>query len=85
MARSVQLPAWKKALFAAVVFVGFFALLEGVLALSAVRPRLAFDDPYVGFASTIPLYVRQGDEYVTSPAKDGWFNVAIIAQRLEKD
>lgn len=75
MGQTVQLPAWKKALFAAVVFVGFFGALEGLLALAGVRPRLAFDDPYVGFASTIPLYVRQGAEYVTSPAKDGWFNV----------
>ena len=70
-----QLPAWKKALFACVAFAGFFALLEGALALAGVRPRLAFEDPYVGFASTIPLYVRDGGDYVTAPAKDGWFNV----------
>ena len=75
MSQPPQLPAWKKALFAVAAFVGFFALLEGLLALAGVKPQLAFEDPYVGFASTIPLYVRDGDEYVTSPAKDGWFNV----------
>jgi tetratricopeptide (TPR) repeat protein len=67
-------PVWKKAVFACVTFVGFFAALEAALALAGVRPRLAFEDPYVGFAKTIPLYVRKGQEYVTSPAKDGWFN-----------
>ncbi|MBI1357388.1 MAG: tetratricopeptide repeat protein [Acidobacteria bacterium] len=75
MSSPIQLPAWKKALFAAVAFLGFFGLLEGTLAVLGVRPRLAFDDPYVGFAKTIPLFVRQGDEYVSSPAKAGWFNL----------
>ena len=75
MSRDPQLPAWKKALFAVAAFAGFFALLEGLLAIAGVKPQLAFEDPYVGFASTIPLYVHDGDEYVTSPAKDGWFNV----------
>jgi tetratricopeptide (TPR) repeat protein len=74
MAQTVHLPAWKKALFAAIVFFGFFGLLEGVLALAGVRPRLAFEDPYVGFSKTIPLFQRKGDEYVTAPAKVGWFN-----------
>jgi tetratricopeptide (TPR) repeat protein len=74
MGQAVPLPAWKKALFASIVFVAFFALLEGALALAGVRPRLAFEDPYVGFAGTIPLYVREGDHYRTSPAKIGWFN-----------
>ncbi len=68
------LPAWKKALFSAIVFVGFFAALEGGLALAGVQPRLAFEVPYVGFSGTVPLYVQLGDEYVTSPAKEGWFN-----------
>ena len=75
MSQAVRLPGWKKALFATLVFVGFFGLLEGALALAGVRPRLAFEDPYVGFAGTIPLYVREGDAYVTSPAKREWFNV----------
>lgn len=74
MTRRPQLSAGKKALFALVAFFGFFALLEAGLALAGVKPRLAFEDPYVGFARTIPLYVRQGDEYVLGPGKDGWFN-----------
>ena len=74
MAQAVQLSAWKKALFAVVAVGGSFGLLEGALALAGVRPRIAYEDPYVGFAKTIPLFVRDGDRYVTSPAKTGWFN-----------
>jgi len=68
------LPAWKKALFSAIVFVGFFAGVETLLALVGVEPRLAYEDPYVGFSGAAPLYVELGDEYVTAPSKEGWFN-----------
>ncbi len=73
------LPWWKTVLFAVVTTVGFFVLLEGALALVGVKPTSYSEDPYVGFASNIPLFVEQtgtdGREYmVTSPAKDRWFN-----------
>jgi len=54
-----RLPVWKKLLFAAVTCAGFFALLELVLLVCGVRPILYDDDPYVGFASQVPLFVEQ--------------------------
>lgn len=74
-----KLPIWKKALFTAVALVGFFLLLEGLLALLGVRPQLATADPYVGFAGNIPLYVDErgpdGRTYLTTaPSKTTWFN-----------
>ncbi len=73
-AAKAELPAWKKALFSAIVFAGFFAALEGVLAVAGVKPQLAYEDPYVGFSGAAPLYIELGDQYVTAPSKEGWFN-----------
>ena len=53
-----QLPRWKKAAFALVTTALFFVALEGVLALVGVRPLLDTRDPFVGFASSVPLYVE---------------------------
>ena len=68
----------KKYLFAAVAVVGFFALLELGLALGGVEPLAAQRDPYVGFASSIPLFVEDesggSGELVTAPNKVRWFN-----------
>ena len=69
-----QLPLWKKALFSVVVVLLFFGLLEGVLAIFGVKPLLFEDDPYVGFASKIPLFVKQDDQMVTAQNKVKWFN-----------
>ena len=74
-----NLPPWKKLLFAAVAFGGFFVALEVVLAAFGVRPVLYSDDPYVGFAANIPLFVEQATpdgkvQMVTAPNKIGWFN-----------
>lgn len=53
------LPWWKKLLFSMLVTSGFFVLLEVVLSLAGVRPLLYEHDPFVGFSSTIPLFVEQ--------------------------
>ncbi len=37
----------------------FFGLLEGVLALVGVQPALRHEDPFVGFASNVPLFVEE--------------------------
>ncbi len=58
--RGQPLPAWKKALFAAVATVLAFALLEGGLALCGVEPFLWQEDPYVGFEPGAPLFVEAG-------------------------
>ncbi len=48
---------WKKALLGLVVAGVFLCLLEGVLALFGVRPIVESEDPFVGFASYVPLFV----------------------------
>jgi hypothetical protein len=79
MAAAPRLSLGKKVLFSIAVTVAFFALLEGVLALAGVKPRLFADDPYVGFSSTTPLFVPvtsdDGTQWMTtSPAKLTLFN-----------
>jgi tetratricopeptide (TPR) repeat protein len=55
---SLPLALWKKLLFAGVACAGFFAVLELGLALVGVRPVLYQRDPYVGFSSQMPLFVK---------------------------
>lgn len=68
----------KKYLFTAVAVVGFFALLELGLTLGGVAPLAAQSDPYVGFASSVPLFIEDesggSGELVTAPNKARWFN-----------
>jgi tetratricopeptide (TPR) repeat protein len=47
------------ALFSLLVPVAFFVALELLLAGLGVKPALYDDDPYVGFASSVPLFVEQ--------------------------
>jgi tetratricopeptide (TPR) repeat protein len=73
------LPRWKLALFGAVTVVLFFGLIEGALTLLGVRPVAETEDPYVGFVSSMPLYVeeRQPDgsmARVTARNKLAYFN-----------
>jgi tetratricopeptide (TPR) repeat protein len=53
---------WKKLGFSLVATVSFFLILEAVLAVSGVRPLLYDEDPYVGFSSTVPLFVERTGE-----------------------
>ena len=57
----------------------FFGLLEGGLALLGVKPVIQTEDPFVGFASNVPLFVpAQGPEgqriMRTAPNKTTKFN-----------
>src|SRR6476661_3435269 len=57
-----------------------FSLCEGILSLAGVRPLSLTEDPYVGFASTQPLFVETKTEsgekrMVTNPAKLPHFNL----------
>ncbi len=81
-----KLPTWKKALFGLVTAVILLGLLEVSLALFGVKPVLYADDPYVGFAGNIPLFVEQSEpqgqvHMVTAPNKMPWFN----PQRFPKE
>ena len=70
---------WKKALFALITTAGFFVLVELSLAIVGIEPVLYEEDPYVGFASSVPLFAEQngpdGETYMTTaPGKLAWFN-----------
>lgn len=69
-----RLTWWRKAAFALVTVCAFFLLLELVLAALGVKPASQTRDPFVGFDGSSPLFVRQGDEYVTSELKSRFFN-----------
>lgn len=60
----VQLSLAKLLLFSVLVFGVFVLLLEGLLAAVGVEPLFQREDPYVGFASHVPLFVpsRASDE-----------------------
>lgn len=84
--RRRQLPIWKKLLFSALTCALFFGSVELTLALLQFEPALKVRDPYVGFESSIPLFVQRretdGDVYlVTARNKLAHFN----AQQFAKD
>jgi tetratricopeptide (TPR) repeat protein len=59
------LPLWKRLAYSATIVVGFFAIVEGLLALAGVQTRLAREDPFWGFSGLVPVFERRGDEYRT--------------------
>jgi len=70
---------WKQVLFSLLVLVLFFGGLELVLGLFGVEPLLLTEDPLVGFASQVPLFVEaqhaDGTPVLrTAPNKLAWFN-----------
>jgi tetratricopeptide (TPR) repeat protein len=74
-----KFPFWKGALLSLVAISLFFGLLEGVLALVGVKPTLLHEDPFVGFAANVPLFVSQLNSdgrqiLVTAPNKERYFN-----------
>jgi tetratricopeptide (TPR) repeat protein len=62
--RPLPLSRTKKLLFALVAVILGLGVIEGSLALIGVRPPLQAEDPYVGFAAHIPLFVE-------TPAAEG--------------
>jgi tetratricopeptide (TPR) repeat protein len=76
----------KKLAFAAATVVVLFAAVEVLLALLGVRAALYDEDPYVGFSSSIPLFVEEAGPdgkpvMVTAKNKLPLFNL----QRFAKD
>jgi len=70
----------KKAFLGLAVALGLLCLAEGILALCGVRPIVQQEDPFVGFASYAPLFVKatRGDGtaiYRTALYKRPLFNV----------
>lgn len=56
---------WKQLLFSATIVVGFFAIVEVVLALAGVQTRVEREDPFWGFSGLVSVFERDGDEYRT--------------------
>jgi tetratricopeptide (TPR) repeat protein len=52
-------PLWKSILFTVILVAAFFGALELALALVGVRPVLVTEDPFIGFAENIPLFVEE--------------------------
>jgi tetratricopeptide (TPR) repeat protein len=74
-----RLSLGKKILFAVIVNVAFFAVLELLLAAFGVTPITYSEDPFVGFTSRSPLFeaaqLPEGRAiYRTVPKKEQWFN-----------
>ena len=49
---------FKNLLFSIILISGFFLTAELVLALAGVRPLLLSEDPLVGFADTVPQFIK---------------------------
>ncbi|MGB7347656.1 MAG: tetratricopeptide repeat protein [Pirellulaceae bacterium] len=84
--RSIGISLPKKLLFATVVTVGFFGLLEGLLVLGGVGASAATADPYVGFSNQHPLFVPDdsvpGNTHLrTADSKLVWFNDQRFAKK----
>jgi len=77
--RSPRLSIWQAVLLPIVSLLVFFIMLEGGLALFGVSPVLKTRDPFVGFASNVPLYVPDPDSpdvprMITARNKQRYFN-----------
>jgi len=80
-----QLPLWKVILLSLVAVGIFFGLLEVILAAAGVKPALLEDDPFVGFASNVPLFVPEsgpdGRQWLVTASNKSLFN----AQRFSRE
>lgn len=56
---ALELSTRKQLLFSAIVIGLVLGGLESLLAILGVRPLRYTEDPFVGFASSIPLYVEK--------------------------
>ena len=70
---------WQAVLLSVAAPIIFFLLLEGCLALFGLKPALQNEDPFVGFASNVPLFVpAKGFEdrqiMTTAPSRVTYFN-----------
>jgi len=74
-----RVPIWQALVLPLAAILIFFLLLEGGLALFGFKPALSTDDPFVGFAFNVPLFVpapgpRGGQVLTTAENKLNNFN-----------
>ena len=85
-ARPRRISAGKKALFAAVICVGFFLVLEAALWLGGVRTIAQREDPQRGFSGLVKVFQRRGGVYRTRPSRvPQTFNSQSFARRKGSD
>jgi tetratricopeptide (TPR) repeat protein len=72
-----RIPLWQAILLPLAAILIFFLLLEGGLALFGIRPAVKTDDPFVGFADHVPLYLPSpdGQQMITAANKTNYFNI----------
>lgn len=72
------MPRWRQGLYALLTLAMLLLAAEAVLALVGVRPMAAIEDPYVGFAQRLPLFIEETRDGVavmsTAPGKLASFN-----------
>jgi tetratricopeptide (TPR) repeat protein len=59
MAKFPSMPVWKKILFGILTIAVFFVGSELALRLIGIKPLSVTEDPFVGFAGNIPLFVER--------------------------
>ncbi len=84
--RPTKISLRKKFIFAALVTLGFFAILEGLLVLGGVGAAELTPDPYVGFSNQYPLFVPDPSapgqtRLHTAENKLVWFNDQNFAKK----
>ncbi|MFA5516553.1 MAG: tetratricopeptide repeat protein [Desulfuromonadales bacterium] len=83
-----RLPLWQAILLPVVSVLVFLLLLEGGLALVGVSPVVKTEDPFVGFAANVPLYVPDPEApgtMVTARNKNHFFNRQIFTRDKSPD
>lgn len=88
--QSQRTPLWQAVLLPIAAIFVFFLVLEGGLALLGVRSTLKTEDPFVGFASNVPLFVPspapgQGQLMVTAQNKLNYFNMQSFPREKPKN
>jgi tetratricopeptide (TPR) repeat protein len=76
---SQRTPLWQAVLLPVAAIIIFFLLLEGCLLLFGLKPASQNEDPFVGFASNVPLFVpskgpEDGQIMTTAPNRIKFFN-----------
>lgn len=84
------IPIWQAMVLPVAAILIFFFLLEGGLALFGVKPALKTEDPFVGFASNVPLFIPApvpggGQQLITAPNKRNFFNQQSFQRVKAKD
>ncbi|MEO2045081.1 MAG: tetratricopeptide repeat protein [Pirellulales bacterium] len=84
-----KLSSRKKFLFSALILVAFFAILEGGLYLLGIQLVVVTQDPFVGFESSLRLFVEHAGvqdqtTLITAEAKRAYFNEQKFLQQKPK-